>query len=200
MKVMVLGAGSFAREVADLCDDLGWEVEAFVVNVDGQPVSLLGKPVLRAEALPSRHGYPVVAGLISPDREHLIWEVLSRHYFLTDLVHPSASVSRTARLYGCVINRGAVVGRDAVLGVGTIVNRNAAIGHDCLLAACVTVGPGACLAGGVRVGKGAVIGMGAMIREGVTIGSRAMVGMGAVVLSDIPPGEVWLGVPARKQR
>ncbi|MBI4229568.1 MAG: acyltransferase [Planctomycetes bacterium] len=37
-----------------------------------------------------------------------------------------------------------------------------------------------------------------MVRYGVTIGAGAVVAMGAVVTEDVPPGEVWGGVPARR--
>lgn len=50
---------------------------------------------------------------------------------------------------------------------------------------------------GGTVGNGAVIGMGALIGAGVNIGKYAVIGMGAVVLNDVPPGEVWVGNPAR---
>lgn len=42
-----------------------------------------------------------------------------------------------------------------------------------------------------------VIFAGAVICPGVTIGDGAIVAAGAVVTCDIPPGEIWGGVPAR---
>jgi acetyltransferase-like isoleucine patch superfamily enzyme len=47
---------------------------------------------------------------------------------------------------------------------------------------------------------GCDIGAGAIILPGVRIGEGAIVGAGAVVTCDIPPYEVWAGVPARKIR
>ena len=44
----------------------------------------------------------------------------------------------------------------------------------------------------------ASIGGGAVILPGVRIGKGAIVGMGAVVTKDVPPGETWVGVPARR--
>jgi len=35
------------------------------------------------------------------------------------------------------------------------------------------------------------------VREGVTVGAWSLIGMGSVVLRDVPPGEVWIGGPAR---
>lgn len=49
----------------------------------------------------------------------------------------------------------------------------------------------------VRICRDAWIGANATILKGVTIGERAIVGAGAVVTSDIPPGAIAAGVPAR---
>jgi UDP-2-acetamido-3-amino-2,3-dideoxy-glucuronate N-acetyltransferase len=48
-----------------------------------------------------------------------------------------------------------------------------------------------------RVRRQAAIGSNATILCGVTIGEGALVGAGAVVTSDVPPGAVVAGVPAR---
>ncbi len=47
---------------------------------------------------------------------------------------------------------------------------------------------------------GCDIGAGAIILPGVRIGEGAIIGAGAVVTCDIPPYEIWAGVPARRMR
>ena len=42
------------------------------------------------------------------------------------------------------------------------------------------------------------VGNGCTILGGVTIGDGAVIAAGAVVTKDVPPCEVWGGVPARK--
>jgi acetyltransferase-like isoleucine patch superfamily enzyme len=64
----------------------------------------------------------------------------------------------------------------------------------------VTFAGRASLGGAVRVGESAYLGQGSSVRENVTIGAGAIVGMGAVVLHDVPAGEIWAGVPAKKIR
>ncbi len=49
-----------------------------------------------------------------------------------------------------------------------------------------------------KVCKGARIGAAVTILPGVTIGEKAMVGAGAVVTKDVPPGETWVGCPAKR--
>ena len=49
----------------------------------------------------------------------------------------------------------------------------------------------------IIVGHHCWIGTGAIVLQGVTIGDGAVVAAGAVVTKDIPPYEVWGGIPAK---
>lgn len=78
---------------------------------------------------------------------------------------------------------------------GIVIHPAAVIGPNCLIFQQVTIAAGK---GGVPVIGGHVdIGAGARILGGVTIGDHARIGANAVVLSDVPPGGVAVGVPAR---
>ena len=50
------------------------------------------------------------------------------------------------------------------------------------------------------IGTDVWVGYGVIIRRGVTIGDGAVIAAGAVVVRDVPPYEVWAGVPARHVR
>ena len=49
----------------------------------------------------------------------------------------------------------------------------------------------------IVIGPRAFIGGHCIILKGVTIGEGAVIGAGSVVTKDVPPGEIWGGVPAR---
>jgi acetyltransferase-like isoleucine patch superfamily enzyme len=74
------------------------------------------------------------------------------------------------------------------------------ITHDDEIADGVTFAGRASLGGNVVVGECAYLGQAASVRDRVTIGAGAVVGMGSVVLQDVPAGEVWAGVPAKRIR
>jgi acetyltransferase-like isoleucine patch superfamily enzyme len=76
-----------------------------------------------------------------------------------------------------------------VIECGTVRN-----GEDCELASRCVVG-GHCV-----IGDRVRLGIGTVLRPGVTVGDGARTGCGAVVVDDIPPGELWVGNPARKLR
>lgn len=48
------------------------------------------------------------------------------------------------------------------------------------------------------IGNDVWIGNNVIIKSGISIGSGAVIGAGAVVTKDIPPYEIWAGVPAKK--
>ena len=52
--------------------------------------------------------------------------------------------------------------------------------------------------GCIEIMDNVFIGSGAQICPNVKIGPNAIIAAGAVVTKDVPPGEVWGGVPARK--
>ena len=52
----------------------------------------------------------------------------------------------------------------------------------------------------IVVGDDAWIGANATVLAGVHIGECAVIGAGSVIDKDIPPREIWAGVPARRLR
>lgn len=48
-----------------------------------------------------------------------------------------------------------------------------------------------------RICQGASIGANSTILPGITIGQNSMIGAGSVVTKSIPPGEIWMGNPAK---
>jgi acetyltransferase-like isoleucine patch superfamily enzyme len=51
---------------------------------------------------------------------------------------------------------------------------------------------------GIVVGDDVWLGAGCAVMPGVTIGDGAVIGANSVVTSDVPAGEIWAGVPARR--
>jgi acetyltransferase-like isoleucine patch superfamily enzyme len=49
----------------------------------------------------------------------------------------------------------------------------------------------------IKIGKNVWIGAHVVVLSGVEIGDNAVIGAGAVVTKSVPPGETWVGVPAK---
>ncbi|MEJ3403946.1 NeuD/PglB/VioB family sugar acetyltransferase [Rathayibacter sp. YIM 133350] len=99
---------------------------------------------------------------------------------------------------GSILLKGAVLTADVSVGRHSVLMPNVTLTHDDILEDFVTIATGVALGGGVRVGEAAYLGMNVSVRQTVRIGAGATIGMGAAVLGDVPDGETWAGVPARR--
>jgi sugar O-acyltransferase (sialic acid O-acetyltransferase NeuD family) len=114
-------------------------------------------------------------------------------------VSPAAHVSAGNRVgAGSILLAGVVLTTNVTVGKHVVVMPNATLTHDDVIGDFVTIAAGVALGGSVVLEDAGYIGMNASIRPGVRIGTGATVGMGAVVLQDVPAGETWADVPARR--
>lgn len=115
---------------------------------------------------------------------------------------PARMLSHISRmLTGIEIHPAARIGRRLVIdhGDGVVIGETAEIGDDVLMYHQVTLG-GTSLAGGKRhptIGDKVILGAGAKVLGPIVVGEGARVGANAVVLSDVPPGQTVVGIPAR---
>ncbi len=59
------------------------------------------------------------------------------------------------------------------------------------------VSEGTPVQGDVEIADGVWVGVNVYIGPGITVGADSVIGANSVVTKDVPPGEIWGGVPAR---
>ena len=91
------------------------------------------------------------------------------------------------------------IGRESNVQDGSILHIEP--GHSCILGDRVTLGHRATVHAAV-VDDDAMIGIGATVLSRATIGKGALIAAGALILeeTEVPPGTLWAGVPARQIR
>jgi len=201
-RVVILGAGGFAREVAEMLGALGdWDIAGFVERDEARSGYLLnGIPILARlsdlAGLEECFGVPG-AGDVAP-RNRQITEMESAGLRPLSIVHPMSVVSPSAILGdGAVACQFTTITANSSVGAYSMVNYGATVGHDVHVGRNCVIGPGARISGWVTLGDGCYIGAGAVILPRVTIGAGAIVGAGAVVTREVEPGVTVVGVPAR---
>jgi acetyltransferase-like isoleucine patch superfamily enzyme len=71
------------------------------------------------------------------------------------------------------------------------------IGHDAEIGSYCEISTGSIIGGYAKIEDGAKLKLNVTIRNRKTVGGGALIGMGAVVVSDIPPGQIFVGNPAK---
>ena len=204
---VIIGSGGFGREVlahirSDQKINSQFELLGFI-DKDSSQGTVNGLPILGNDewAFANLSGnVQFFCAIGESQRRMQLSESFKTHGFRpATLIHESANVlESTAIAKGTLVLAGASLTTGIVLGKGCIINLNACIGHDVFLGDYVTIHPGACLNGGVKVKEGSEIGSNAVVLPNIKIGKNSIIGAGAVVTKDVPDGEVWVGVPAKK--
>lgn len=90
------------------------------------------------------------------------------------------------------------IGANTQIGKGCLINTGAQIHHEVIIGEFTEVNPGAVLLGKVEVGSFCSIGANATILPKVKIGNHVIVGAGSVVTQDVEDGVTVVGVPGRE--
>jgi serine O-acetyltransferase len=118
-------------------------------------------------------------------------------------------VSQAARwLTGIEIHPGATIGRRLFIdhGMGVVIGETAEIGDDVTMYQDITLGgtsPSVNSAAQVNkkrhptLSDRVIVGAGAQVLGAITVGHGAKVGANAVVVTDVPPGALVVGIPAK---
>ncbi len=205
MKNVILGAGGFAREVAVILADLKHQVTGYTSDNPEQ----WNQKLTYADCLGTIESVQeimihFVPGIGSPGvRRQLVERALEKLWRPRTVISPHAhmpnvtcsDILRNSR--GTVICAGVAATVDIKIGDYVNINLNCTLGHDCVIEDYVNLSPSVNVSGYVHIEEGADIGTGAVLLPGVRIGKGAIIGAGAVVNKNVPPGEVWVGVPAK---
>ncbi len=88
--------------------------------------------------------------------------------------------------------------RPTMIGEGACVMRHCHVAHDCTVERGAIISGGSSLAGYVWVMTKAIVGAHSIVHQHCVIGAYAFLGMGSGLHAHVPPGEKWLGFPARR--
>lgn len=209
MKIGIFGASGFAREVGDICLDIGYEKVVYIDHKENEEKSYFGFPLVNEDHLADLidEGYTFTLGIGDNKVRKKVYEKFNRLQYV-NIIHPSATVGHKMleemnKKIGLIITSGVRFTNNIKFGNFGVYNLNCTVGHDCIIEDFVTIAPGANISGNVKVAEGAYIGTNATIIQGksienkLVIGKYSTVGAGSVVTKNVPEHTVVKGVPAK---
>jgi sugar O-acyltransferase (sialic acid O-acetyltransferase NeuD family) len=207
-RILIVGAGGFAREVHNWAR-VAWPCHAGLIKgfLSADPCRLekgnhgLGVVGDPAEFMPA-HGDFFILGIGIPGVRRRVAEGLQKRdaRFLT-LVHPTAIVAESAHIgTGCVLCPYAIVSDAARLGNFALLNYYSSIGHDAAVGDYTVLSPYATLGGGSRTEDDVFLGLHASIGPGRTAGARSKISANSCCLNDASEDSIVYGVPGRVTR
>ena len=210
-RIVIVGAGGFAREVNWLIKD----INAFSPSFDclGYIVSDLGKigehdsserllgdfswldaNRTQVDCLAMGIGNPASKLNIAKQLAALVPNIE-----WPSLVHPRSMMDRES----CCIKEGVVICAGVIATVGVtflefaMVNLSCTIGHEAQIGRGCVLNPSVNISGGVRLGDGVLVGTGAQILQYLKVGNGATIGAGSVVTRVVEDGQLVVGIPAK---
>jgi sugar O-acyltransferase (sialic acid O-acetyltransferase NeuD family) len=210
-KIVILGTGGNSVDILDTLNDINdassrhsYECLGFLDDNE----DLWGKRILGVEVLGPLEkargldGCLFVNGIGAPTnfwkKEAIIGKTGATLDRFETVIHPSASVSRTATLgRGVVVFQHVVITSNVQIGNHVIILPNTVISHDDVIGDYTCIAGGVCVSGQVTIGRSCYLGTNSTIIGNSEVGDRCLVGMGSSVLRNVPPNSVVVGNPAR---
>jgi sugar O-acyltransferase (sialic acid O-acetyltransferase NeuD family) len=195
----ILGFGGHGRSVADVALTQGYRQLAFHDEAARPDEAFLGFPVSdRLIELPPgwswfpasgdshRRGLQLASDAFARDRIGRVRSPLSHV--------ATGSTIGVATFVGHFVH----VGPRTTIGEGCILNNGAIVEHDCIVGPCSHISVHATVAGSVSIGARVFVGAGATVRDGVSIADDVLIGAGSTVVRSIDAAGVYAGSPARR--
>jgi sugar O-acyltransferase (sialic acid O-acetyltransferase NeuD family) len=210
--LVIVGAGGFGRETADVVDavntaagDPVWRILGVVDDAPSpenlERLARRSIPYLGAtdEILSGGTKPHFLIGIGSPAvRRMLADRFEDAGLVAATVIHPAATIGSDVTIgAGTVICAGARVTTHIRLGRHVHLNPNVTVGHDTTLGDFVSMNPASSVSGDCVVEDDVLIGVGAVVLNQLTVGVGAVVGGSACVVRDVVPGAIVKGVPAR---
>jgi len=209
-KIVIIGAGGFARELKMLIDIINKEKKQY--DFAGYLVSDINKLIetdSKDEVIGDFSWFndqdekiATALGIGHPKARLNIANTLSNSFDNIDfppIIHPNVIYDSST----CLIEKGVIVCASTILTVNvklekfSMLNLACTVGHEAIIGAGSVLNPTVNVSGGVKIGESVLIGTGAQVLQYLSIGDNSTVGAGACVTKNLPNNVIAVGIPAK---
>lgn len=198
-KLILIGAGGFAKSVIDSIDEKKYSIEGFIDNIKSG--SHLGYKIFanNLDDLENQKDYCYFVA-IGDNIKRTYWhnEIVKRNLEIINVIDKTAILSENITFgRGIFIGKLAIINSDARIGENVIINTKALVEHGCRIGNNVNISTNTVLNGDVVIKNNCFIGSSSVINGQITISENSVIGSGTVIIKDIEKNVVVAGIPAR---
>ena len=206
-KIVIIGSGGFAKEVAFLIDEINkerqqWDLLGFIdSNIEefnGKYKTIQNDNWLKN----TNEEINVAFGIGSPKINKKIYQAIcqNKNIRFPNLIHPNVVGDWTDIKLGkgnliCATNS---LTTNISIGDFNIINLNCTIGHDCQIGNFNIMNPSVNISGGVKLSNSIEIGTNATVLQYKNICSNVIIGASSLVTKNITEAGTYVGLPVKK--
>lgn len=198
-KLIIIGAGGFAKSVIDSLDHGEYSIEGFLDSIKSgthQGYPILGHSL---EDVSSLSEYKFFIAIGDPD-DRALWlqKIKNENLETINIIDKTAIVSTRTNLGTCIyVGKMAIINCDSMLEDGVVINTRALVEHGNYISYCSNISTNVVLNGDVYVGEKTFIGSCTVVNGQLSIGDGVIIGSGSVVIRNVPGHVVVAGAPTR---
>lgn len=207
MKIAIIGAGGFGREVKMLIEQINdkekqYEFIGFFDDAFKKNININGFPVLGSisDINSLEHDLAIVIAVGDPKaKKSILNRITNKKITFPVLIHPNVFVGKDGVSIGkgCIICCSNVITVNVTIGDFVILNLMCTVGHDTVIGDFSSIMPSVNISGEVNIKESVFVGTGAKIINQLEIGGNSIIGAGAVVYKSIPANCTAVGIPAK---
>lgn len=206
-KIVIVGSGGFAKEVAFLIEDINkkhncWHFLGYIDETVGENNGKYQVFQNDDWLLSCKEEIYVVIGLGNPSLVKKLHSKFSqnKNIHFPNLIHPTVIGDWERIKLGCgnIICAGNIFTTDIEIGSFNIFNLSCTIGHDSKIGSYNVINPTVNISGGVKINNEILIGTGSQILQYLEIVDKSTIGAGAVLTKSATEQGIYIGSPAKK--
>lgn len=207
IKIAIVGAGGFGREVKMLIDQInlvekkyefiGYYDDGFLKGDLINSFPILGNTndinnICEKTAI-------VISIAIPNIRKSIRNKIHNEFVSYPTIIHPNVLIGSdfVTIQEGCIICASSIITVNIDIGRFVILNLNCTVGHDTTIKDYCSFMPSVNVSGEVSIEEGVYVGTGAKIINLLNIGKNTIIGSGAVVAKTLPSNCTAVGIPAK---
>src|SRR3989344_1764866 len=190
MKIIIFGAGGFAKEIIDLIEDnIEGDILGYIDKVESHKKILdcprLGSDQHLNQIIKKYKPSHFFAAIGDSKIRSKLYSNLKSKLSPLSIISKKAHISKYTKIGNHVaVYPYAVISTQVSIGNNTFVYSNSFVGHESKIGNHVNINPGVSIAGKVIIEDFVTVGIGASVKEKLHISKSTTIGGGAMVVKD----------------